>query len=940
MREQAEEFGQAFGQDRDRMRRELSEIRQAVERGHKSITETQALIHFADSLLAATYGGGQKMIEVSTGAHINERRRAKEALRPNVDRYAMLLKVTSELIRSSEPGDLARVTFEHVSSAFDADICFNYRLDPGGHRLSLEFARGIPPDKQLAAQSLQVGQAFCGTAAGGCQALVADRQRIASDPKGAFVRDIGARAYACHPLMASDSRVLGTFSVASTTRERFADDEVAWLGTITNFLAQAWERLEAEQSLRASEERLRLSLEAVGLGHWDFDFTSGTLVWSEQTRRLLGVEPGAPASGALLLSLVHAEDRARFEEHLTRSARPDYDQGRHLEFRIVTHDGSVRWLGDQSRVVTNAAGMPVRAVGIVRDITARKNAEEMQARLAAIVTSSADAIIGQTLDGMVTSWNEAAEVMFGYPASEMIGQSFQCAIPVDLQPEEETIRARLARGERVESYQTVRIAKDGRGFDASVTASPMRDTSGRIIGVSKIVRDITASKQAEAMMRRQADLLDQSHDAIFTWKLGGGITYWSRGAEALYGYTAEEAIGRSGHELLQTRSPVPLHEVEAHVARKGSWYGELTHTTRGGRNIVVESRHVRVCYDGETYALETNRDITSRKQAEEALRKSEERFRSSLLHSPLPVLLFDDREQILALSQSWLDQTGYSRKELCCIEDWTARAYGERSGEVLEHIRQIISTEPETEEGELTIRTKGGLERVWSFVSSALGAQSDGRRLFVCVAQDVTERKSHDEHVRLLMSEINHRAKNMLSLVLAIARQTAVRQPEDFVERLSERVQALAANQNLLVRNEWQGVDIEDLARAQLVHFADLLGSRIATCGTKLRLNAAAAQAIGLALHELATNAGKYGALSTDRGRVDVYWRTDGDTLTMGWTERDGPTVSPPVQRGFGSMVVASMTKATVGGEVQLDYAPSGLIWRLTCPTANALEPK
>src|SRR5215475_5207924 len=870
---------------------------------------------------------------------ISERPRAEDALRRYAERQAMLIDITSDLIRASEPGELGRKTFEHIGSAFGAVVCTNYRLDPVARRLKLVFVHGIPPEYLAAAQSLELGQEYCGAAAASRQPLVADKQRITCDPSGGLVRALGATAYACYPLKASDGRLLGTFAVASATREGFTDDEVAWLGTITNFLAQAWERLEAEQSLRASEERLRLSLEAVGLGHWDFDFTSGTLVWSEQTRRLLGVEPGAPASGALLLSLVHAEDRARFEEHLTRSARPDYDQGRHLEFRIVTHDGSVRWLGDQSRVVTNAAGMPVRAVGIVRDITARKNAEEMQARLAAIVTSSADAIIGQTLDGMVTSWNEAAEVMFGYPASEMIGQSFQCAIPVDLQPEEETIRARLARGERVESYQTVRIAKDGRGFDVSVTASPMRDTSGRIIGVSKIVRDITASKQAEAMMRRQADLLDQSHDAIFTWKLGGGITYWSRGAEALYGYTAEEAIGRSGHELLQTRSPVPLHEVEAHVARKGSWYGELTHTTRGGRNIVVESRHVRVCYDGETYALETNRDITSRKQAEEALRKSEERFRSSLLHSPLPVLLFDDREQILALSQSWLDQTGYSRKELCCIEDWTARAYGERSGEVLEHIRQIISTEPETEEGELTIRTKGGLERVWSFVSSALGAQSDGRRLFVCVAQDVTERKSHDEHVRLLMSEINHRAKNMLSLVLAIARQTAVRQPEDFVERLSERVQALAANQNLLVRNEWQGVDIEDLARAQLVHFADLLGSRIATCGTKLRLNAAAAQAIGLALHELATNAGKYGALSTDRGRIDVYWRTDGDTLTMGWIERDGPTVSPPVQQGFGSTVVASMAKATVGGEVQLDYAPSGLIWRLTCPTANALEP-
>jgi two-component sensor histidine kinase len=109
--------------------------------------------------------------------------------------------------------------------------------------------------------------------------------------------------------------------------------------------------------------------------------------------------------------------------------------------------------------------------------------------------------------------------------------------------------------------------------------------------------------------------------------------------------------------------------------------------------------------------------------------------------------------------------------------------------------------------------------------------------------------------------------------------------------------------------------------------------------GPKLRLNPASAQTIGLALHELATNAGKYGALSTDAGRVDVRWRTDGDTFTMSWTEREGPPVSMPKQCGFGTIVIEAMAEYSVDGEVQLDYAPSGLIWRLTCPAANALEP-
>src|SRR5262249_3657053 len=112
--------------------------------------------------------------------------------------------------------------------------------------------------------------------------------------------------------------------------------------------------------------------------------------------------------------------------------------------------------------------------------------------------------------------------------------------------------------------------------------------------------------------------------------------------------------------------------------------------------------------------------------------------------------------------------------------------------------------------------------------------------------QDITDRNLREEREHLLMREINHRAKNMRSLVHAIARQTAARDPPDFIERFTDRIQALAANQNLLIRNEWHGVDIRDLVHAQLAHFADLVGSRIAAHGPKLRLNAAAAQAIGL----------------------------------------------------------------------------------------------
>jgi two-component sensor histidine kinase len=175
-------------------------------------------------------------------------------------------------------------------------------------------------------------------------------------------------------------------------------------------------------------------------------------------------------------------------------------------------------------------------------------------------------------------------------------------------------------------------------------------------------------------------------------------------------------------------------------------------------------------------------------------------------------------------------------------------------------------------------------------------------------------------------------------VVDAIARQTATKNPDDFVERFSECVKALSASQDLLVRNLWRGVDVEELVRAQLAHFTDLIGSRIVVDGPKVCLKAAGAQAVGLALHELATNAGKYGALSVDTGRVDVCW-ADGETFTMSWTERGGPPVSAPEHRGFGTIVTKAMAEHSVNGTVLLDYTPSGVTWRLTCPAANALEP-
>jgi two-component sensor histidine kinase len=330
-----------------------------------------------------------------------------------------------------------------------------------------------------------------------------------------------------------------------------------------------------------------------------------------------------------------------------------------------------------------------------------------------------------------------------------------------------------------------------------------------------------------------------------------------------------------------------------------------------------------------------------REQAAQHLQDSKDRLQFALdaallgwwQYDPIRgVVWWDTRlKEMFEIAEDWTD-----------VEEFRRRVHPDDIERVWTAVEAAIDpTNPKHYATEFRHR-RGDGEFRWIEAHAQVHFEGGGRERravsMVGTAQDVTERKGREERERLLMSEINHRAKNMLSVVDAIAHQTATRNPEDFIERFSERIQSLSANQDLLIRNAWQGVEIEALVRAQLAHFADLMGSRIVMGGPELRLNAASAQAIGLALHELATNAGKYGALSTDAGRVEIGWGTDGDTFTMRWIEREGPPVSGPKQRGFGTTVMETMVERSVDGAVNLDFAPSGLTWRLTCPAANALE--
>lgn len=208
-------------------------------------------------------------------------------------------------------------------------------------------------------------------------------------------------------------------------------------------------------------------------------------------------------------------------------------------------------------------------------------------------------------------------------------------------------------------------------------------------------------------------------------------------------------------------------------------------------------------------------------------------------------------------------------------------------------------------------------------------------------AVDVTERKENEQHLRLLMRELTHRSKNLLAVIQAMARQTArhAGSIDNFVEIFSARLQALSKSHDLLVQESWYGASLNDMVRSQLGHHLDRENSQFTIEGPSLFLKPEAAQNIGLAIHELSTNAAKYGALSVPTGHVDIIWarRTPeaGGGFELSWHERGGPVVSKPEGRGFGSLVIERNLARALDGKVELDFAPSGLICTVSVPESH-----
>jgi two-component sensor histidine kinase/CheY-like chemotaxis protein len=207
-------------------------------------------------------------------------------------------------------------------------------------------------------------------------------------------------------------------------------------------------------------------------------------------------------------------------------------------------------------------------------------------------------------------------------------------------------------------------------------------------------------------------------------------------------------------------------------------------------------------------------------------------------------------------------------------------------------------------------------------------------------AIDITTRKKAEERQLLLAREVDHRARNALAVVQAIMRLTRAATPASYVAAVEGRIRALSQAHTLLSQSRWEGADIARLVDEELAPYRSTGASRISVSGSSAVLPPDRAQTLALALHELATNSAKYGALSSPEGRLDVAWQSDGALLNLQWSETGGPPVRPPTEQGFGTKIINATIKHQMGGDVALDWRPEGLRCTLSIPAGNGkVEP-
>jgi len=429
---------------------------------------------------------------------------------------------------------------------------------------------------------------------------------------------------------------------------------------------------------------------------------------------------------------------------------------------------------------------------------------------------------------------------------------------------------------------------------------------------------------------RLASLLTLSSEAMLVWHLDEGIEFWNRGAERLYGFTSEEAVGDSSHALLQTKFPIEFTEFITQLRDERHWSGELRHICKDGREVIVESRQ-QLLSDGTV--IEVNRDVTERKQIEADLREREQQLRwlASIVQSSDDAIVSKNLDGIITSWNKGAERVfGYTVEE-AVGQPITIVIPQDRQDEertILTRIRRGARIEHFE-----TVRQRKHGSLIWVSLTISPVKNAEGKIVGASkIARDITEQKRTSEQMATLAREAEHRSKNLLANVQAMVNLSQGDDVADLKKAIEGRIQALANVHSLFVASRWIGAELSTIAQQELAPYSATGEKRVRIDGPQVLLGPDTAQAVAVTLHELATNAAKYGALSTANGHVDLKWSHEANgRLNLRWVETGGSTVQPPTRTGFGGRVIEQMI-AQLKGKSRFDWRAEGLVCEITVP--------
>jgi diguanylate cyclase (GGDEF)-like protein/PAS domain S-box-containing protein len=389
-----------------------------------------------------------------------------------------------------------------------------------------------------------------------------------------------------------------------------------------------------------------------------------------------------------------------------------------------------------------------------RDVTEHKKSEETVQRLASIVESSEDAIIGKNTEGVISSWNRAAERMYGYTSKEVIGRDLSLLLPSERQAEVQVIMERIQNGLPVKALETQRITKAGSVLDVSVSISPIKDGTGRITGASTIARDLTLRKRAEEQLKLQSAALEAAANAIVITDSQGAILWVNGAFTTMTGYSKEEVLGKNPRLLKSGKQPESFYAVLWSTISSGKvWQGELVNRRKDGTTYTEEMTITPVTRDvsnpANRYFIAIKQDITERKQIEQALRQAEENYRAIFEDAVIGIFQSTPGGRYINVNPAMAHMLGYESPQemLASITDISQQVYVDPN--CREELKRLLREQGMVKNFECAVYRKDG-SKVW-LSANVRAVSKDGVLMgYEGTNEDITARKIAEERVQFL----------------------------------------------------------------------------------------------------------------------------------------------------------------------------------------------